>query len=131
MENAKYLDESSLGKYDNSDYVQQNDIIINSTGNGTLGRIGIMDNHNIYEKKVVVDSHVTLLRINSLIDFKYTYYFLKANQKYLESKASGSTNQTELSPEIIKKLLIPVPNFLEQKRISSKIDILFNNIKHS
>ena len=54
---------------------------------------------------------------------------MKYNQKYLESQATGSTNQTELSPEIIKKLLIPLPNTSEQLKIIEKIKILLNKIK--
>ena len=100
LENAKFLDEESLNKYDESDFINKNDIVINSTGNGTLGRIGIIDNKRIFLNKVVVDSHVTLIRINkSYINPYYIFYLLKTYQRYLESQASGSTNQTELSPE--------------------------------
>lgn len=38
---AKFLDQSTLKKYTDEDYLSYNDIIINSTGTGTLGRIGI------------------------------------------------------------------------------------------
>ena len=47
----------------------------------------------------------------------------------MELQATGSTNQTELSPEIIKKLLIPLPNTSEQLKIIEKIKILLNKIK--
>lgn len=54
---------------------------------------------------------------------------MKYNQKYLELQATGSTNQTELSPEIIKKILIPLPNTSEQLKIIERIEILLNKIK--
>ncbi len=130
LDNAKYLDTSILKKYDETDFLKNNDIVINSTGNGTLGRIGLINEKKIYSNKVVVDSHVTLIRINSnYIDVNYIFFLLKNYQKYLESQASGSTNQTELSPEIIKKLLIPIPTTKEQYRISSKIIDIFNHIE--
>ena len=129
LENAKFLDETTLKKYDDSDYIIESDIVINSTGNGTLGRVGIIRNKDISSKKVVPDSHVTLIRLINGVESNYIFYFLKYNQKYLESQATGSTNQTELSPEIIKKLLIPLPNTSEQLKIIEKIKILLNKIK--
>ena len=129
LENAKFLDEEILNKYDESDFINKNDIIINSTGNGTLGRIGIIDEERIFLNKIVVDSHVTLIRINkNYINPYYIFYLLKTYQRYLESQASGSTNQTELSPEVIKKLLIPLPCTNEQNRVISKINSLLNLI---
>ena len=105
------------------------DIIINSTGNGTLGRIGIIDEERIFLNKIVVDSNVTLIRINkNYINPYYIFYLLKTYQRYLESQASGSTNQTELSPEVIKKLLIPLPCTNEQNRVISKINSLLDLI---
>ena len=129
LENAKFLDETTLKKYENSDYIIEYDIVINSTGNGTLGRIGIIRDKDIILKKVVVDSHVTLIRLINGIEPNYIFYFLKHNQRYLESQATGSTNQTELSPEIIKKMLIPLPNTSEQLKITEKVKILLNEIK--
>lgn len=38
---ALYLDESTLKKYSNDEYLQDGDTIINSAGTGTLGRVGI------------------------------------------------------------------------------------------
>ena len=35
-----YLDEGILGKYSDDEYMQDGDIVINSTGTGTLGRVG-------------------------------------------------------------------------------------------
>ena len=129
LENAKFLDETTLKKYDKSDYIVESDIVINSTGNGTLGRVGIIKNEDIFSKKVVPDSHVTLIRIINSVEADYIFYFLKYNQKYLELQATGSTNQTELSPEIIKKILIPLPNTSEQLKIIERIEILLNKIK--
>ena len=129
LENAKFLDETTLKKYDKSDYIVESDIVINSTGNGTLGRVGIIKNEDIFSKKVVPDSHVTLIRIINGVEADYIFYFLKYNQKYLELQATGSTNQTELSPEIIKKILIPLPNTSEQLKIIERIEILLNKIK--
>ena len=78
---------------------------------------------------MVVDSHVTLIRLAKKIEHYYIFYVLRNNQKYMESQATGSTNQTELSPEIIKKLLVPIPPFNEQKQIVNKINNIFSYLK--
>ena len=40
LHDAKYLDENMKHKYEQDNYLQEDDIVINSTGGGTLGRIG-------------------------------------------------------------------------------------------
>ena len=125
MSLALYLDENKLDKYPEDEFMQDKDIIINSTGNGTLGRVGIyrsIDNPN--NLQIVPDSHVTVIRANKSIYFGYVFYGLKHYQQYLEKLGSGSTNQTELSAGVIKSLLFPLPPFAEQKRIVAKIEEL-------
>ena len=129
LKNAKYLDETTVKKYDESDFVREHDIVINSTGNGTLGRVGIILKENVDGKKVVVDSHVTLVRLFEKLNPIFIYYYIKNKQKYLESRATGSTNQTELSPDSIKNILIPIPPINEQLRIIEKIQKLYNYIE--
>jgi type I restriction enzyme S subunit len=122
---AKYLNEDVIKKYDKTDLLQIDDIVINSTGNGTLGRVGILTENDIDNKKIVVDSHVTLIRINTMLNKSYILYYLRNFQKYLELKATGSTNQTELSPNIIKNILIPIPPLNEQESIVNKVKSVF------
>ncbi len=122
---ALCLDESKLNKYPESEFMQNMDIVINSTGNGTLGRVGIYrssDNPN--NIPIVPDSHVTVIRVNQQISEKYIFYGLKYYQPYMEKLGSGSTNQTELSANTIKELLFPLPPLAEQKRIVEKIEEL-------
>ena len=38
---AQYLDENTLNRYPADEYMQDGDVVINSTGTGTLGRVGI------------------------------------------------------------------------------------------
>ncbi len=107
---AQYLDETKIGKYPEEEFMLDNDIVLNSTGNGTLGRVGIYhysDNPNGY--LVVPDSHVTVIRASNYISVKFVFYCLKYYQPRMEKLGSGSTNQTELSAEIVKALLFPLP----------------------
>lgn len=79
---ALYLDESTLSKYSDDEYMQDGDIVVNSTGTGTLGRIGFYRNYdNNVMLPIVPDSHVTVIRACSSIQKFYTIPTLPAVQK--------------------------------------------------
>ena len=125
MELALFLDEASIEKYPTEEYMCDGDIVINSTGGGTMGRVGIFhDTDRKDDMAIVPDGHVTVIRACDSIDNKYLYYFIKHNQKYLETQGEGSTNQTELKPLTIASLVLPLPPFKEQHRIVAKIEEL-------
>lgn len=125
MELAKYLDLNAAEKYPDEEYMVNGDIIINSTGGGTMGRVGIFhDTDRLNNMKIVPDGHVTIIRACDMVDYKYLYYFIKHNQKYLETQGEGSTNQTELKPITIASLALPLPPLEEQHRIVAKIEEL-------
>ena len=131
MELALYLDESTLVKYPNDEYMQDKDTVINSTGTGTLGRVGIYrKTDNRRGKPVVPDSHVTVIRANNEISAEYLYFFLKAYQQELEKLGEGSTNQKELKPLTLKNLIVALPPYAEQERIieiiTAAVEIMTN-----
>ena len=120
-----YLDEKSIGRYSESDNLIQVDVVINSTGGGTMGRVGL------YETKVpdgikgvYPDSHVTVIRSIGGISQHYLYYVLKHNQPMLEDCGTGSTNQTELKPGVLADFVIPLPPLEEQEAIVKKVEEL-------
>ena len=119
---AKFLDMRTFDKYPVEEYIADGDIIINSTGNGTLGRIGIFrDSDRINDCVIVPDSHVTIIRTGKQMIKDYLFFALKYHQPYLEKLGEGSTNQTELRPSTVAELFIPVPPIGEQKRIVAKL----------
>jgi len=119
---AKYLDMKTFDKYPSEEYMRDGDIIINSTGNGTLGRIGMFhDTDRINDNIIVPDSHVTLIRATGLMQRDYLFHVLKYYQPFLEDQGEGSTNQTELRPATVAELFIPVPPLDEQIRITEKL----------
>ena len=126
---ALFLDESILGRYPDDEYMQDGDVVINSTGTGTFGRVGIYhttDNHR--GLPIVPDSHVTVIRAAHSIQSIYVYAFMKANQSELEKEGEGSTNQKELKPLTLKEMLIPIPPYSEQERIVATITAAFSTI---
>ena len=119
---AKFLDMKTFDKYPVEEYMVDGDIIINSTGNGTLGRIGIFRNSDrINDFVIVPDSHVTTIRTGNRMIKDYLFFALKYHQPYLEKLGEGSTNQTELRPSTVAELFIPVPSSEEQERIVAKL----------
>ena len=123
------LDETTLGRYSNDEYMQDGDVVINSTGTGTLGRVGLyLATDNVLGLPIVPDSHVTIIRTAGSIQALYLYTFLKAHQGELEKKGEGSTNQKELKPLTLKKMLIALPPISEQRRIEEAINISFSHI---
>ena len=121
---ALSVTDSFAERFTAGDEVQDGDIIINSTGNGTLGRIGYFEsrfNPNGY--KYYPDSHIAVVRCLK-VNSKYILTCLRYYQDYLESKGEGSTNQKELKPDTIKNLMIPLPPLAEQERIVEKLDKL-------
>ena len=126
---AQHLDESTLGKYPTDEYMQDGDIVINSTGTGTLGRVGFYQiTDNFRNLLIVPDSHVTVIRAFDNMSAFYLFAFIKANQSELEKKGEGSTNQKELKPITLKEMLVPIPSAREQESISSAIHKEFSII---
>lgn len=87
--------------------LQDNDVVICSTGAGTLGRVGQV--FGTYPN-TTFDSHVTLVRGNCLIGRQLLYHAIKSKQAYLMGRGKGSTNQLELSRSVIQELPILLPS---------------------
>lgn len=109
-------------------YVQYGDILINSTGTGTLGRTAIFRNNT---EKISIDGHVTVMKVVRGVNSFYVGYFLHQNERTLENFGRGSTNQMELSAKDIKTIKIKLPPLQIQQRIvdilSAYDDLIENN----
>ena len=104
---ALWIDDSTVSKYDDDEYMRDGDIIINSTGTGTLGRVGIYhSSDNPAGIPMVPDSHVTVVRPAESIVPQYVFFCLKAMQSELEELGEGSTNQKELKPLTIQTSIL-------------------------
>ncbi len=127
IEKAKFIEPNSLSKYAPERRLQDFDILWNSTGLGTLGRLALYETRLNPYGVAVADSHVTVIRTNNqLLDPHFLYWFLRSPsvQHSIEQLADGSTKQKELATKTIKSFPIPVPSIDEQKRIVKKIEEL-------
>ena len=124
IEKAKFIDPQSISSYNEEYFLQDRDLMWNSTGLGTLGRMAIYYTIlNPYEL-AVADSHITVIRpYKAYIVSEYLYYYFASNtvQSVIEDKSDGSTKQKELATKTVKAYLVPIPPFAEQQRIVQKI----------
>jgi len=129
LDKVLFLDPNSLSKWTNEYHLQHEDIIINSTGTGTIGRVGIFDIGILGKYPFIVpDSHISIVRCyKAYIYQKYIYTVFTS--EYLQNKinktATGSTNQKELPKNVLVEFFLPLPPLAEQKRIVAKIEELF------
>ena len=124
LEKAKFIDPKTVDSYKEERILQNKDIMWNSTGLGTLGRVGLYDESVNKYDWAVADSHVTIIRPFAKYVFQeFIYLFLASPtvQLVIESKAGGSTKQKELNLSTIKNYLIPLAPHNEQKRIIDKV----------
>ena len=124
IDKAQFIDPDTLSSYGEERILQDGDLMWNSTGLGTLGRMAIYwSSLNPYEL-AVADSHVTVIRaMKKFVIPQYLYYYFTSNtvQSVIEDKSDGSTKQKELATSTVKTYLVPIPPLMEQDRIISKI----------
>ena len=116
----KYGEESFYSERSDKEFLQYGDVLLNTLGGGSVGRIGqwlIKDG-----QKYITDGHIMILRGNERINPRYMYYALSSKQKELEDAAVGSTNQAFLTITDIYKRTIPNPPLPEQQRIADFLD---------
>lgn len=98
--------------------VAENDVLINSTGDGTIGRVAI------YNSKfpAVVDGHITILRFkdDSLAWYVAAYLLSDEGQKQLYRYINGSSGQVELYPQDIGRVWIPRKSEQTMKHVIEK-----------
>ena len=132
IEKAKFIEPQSISSYKEEYILQDEDLMWNSTGLGTLGRMAIYYKKlNPYEL-AVADSHVTVIRpYKQYVVSEYLYYYFASNtvQSVIEDKSDGSTKQKELSTKTVKSYLVPLPPMEEQKRIVEKVEELMQLLK--
>ncbi len=110
-------------------YVQKWDVLVNSTGVGTLGRLSQMKKNF---KGITVDSHVTIVRPNpELVYPPFFGYALILIEQLIQTLGEGATGQTELSRNRLKELEIYYPPPSTQQRIATILttydDLIENN----
>ena len=91
----------------NEKWLQYGDIVVNSTGTGTLGRAAqVLFTPN----NMTVDSHVTIIRASKQEYIYYLGLWATSHEHDFEMLQTGSTGQTDLPRERLKQMQIVLPS---------------------
>lgn len=115
-------------KINSSKLLKSGDILINSTGTGTLGRVSIYKGAT---NCVTVDSHVTILRMKEGVSPVYLGYFLHSIVPLIENLGRGSTNQKELSTGDLKRIRIVLPDITNQSKVAEQLSVFDSMIDNN
>jgi type I restriction enzyme S subunit len=111
--------------------LKKGDILINSTGKGTLGRTAQIKND--LEETLLVDTHITIVRAAEDVDQFFLGQLIRKNEIVIEAMGKGSTQQLELSRTDLGELELSFPPLPTQRKIASILsaydDLIENNLK--
>ena len=132
LDKALFLDETTLDKWPEYFRLREADVVINSTGTGTVGRVGYYTTETLdsnYEF-MLPDSHVTVVRTGKNVSSRYLYYALRTAtiQNIMEKTFRGSTNQKEFYIDSVYSIPIPLPPVEEQEEIVKILDSAFEQL---
>jgi type I restriction enzyme S subunit len=110
--------------------LQKYDVLINSTGTGTAGRVAQLFD---IEEPMTIDGHMILIRPTVEIDPIYCGYAVKAHQSEIELLAEGSTGQTEINRKrLASEVMISFPRDIScQKKIGKFLYQIDQKIKNN
>ena len=91
----------------NEKWLQYGDLLINSTGEGTLGRAAQVW---FVPENMTVDSHVTIVRPQSQRLLFYIGLWGISHEREIEALHTGSTGQTELPRDRVKAMELRLPD---------------------
>jgi type I restriction enzyme S subunit len=107
-------------------YIKVGDVLVNSTGTGTLGRVSQV--RSAPNEPTIVDTHVTIVRPKKDI-FHYDFfgYMLIKIEEEIANSGEGTSGQTELArTKLENEFSVSYPDSIpEQKRIVAILDKAF------
>lgn len=124
---AQFIDDTK--EYSQNKFLKKGDILINSTGQGTAGRVALIDNiPNGF--KLIVDSHILVLRTDNFYESKCLNYSLFAIEKLLQTFMDGTTGQGELDKVRLFNIKLSYPSNHEvQKKIATILSTIDSKIE--
>ncbi|HDG1678075.1 TPA: restriction endonuclease subunit S [Kluyvera ascorbata] len=125
LEQSRWITNESVAAYTEERFLKDGDVLWNSTGaGGTAGRVIYLP---AVTEKLVVDSHVTLIRTikqngQFICNYISTYGIQQRfDPKHPNTLLSGTTNQAELNASVVTSFMTPFPPQKEQERINGKV----------
>lgn len=134
--NSKHIRENKIilenrrtaSKNDCNLFIEENDVLINGTGVGTIGRTAPY----LYSEPSIPDNHVTIVRTEGISPIYLSVYLNSiAGQLQVEKYFKGSSGQIELYPDDINRFLIRIAPKEVQNEIEQSIKSAFDLEKQS
>ena len=133
LKDVNYVNKNLLNNLENY-IIKKNDILISMTGsnvnqkNSMVGKVSYV---NIDIVCLLNQRVGKIILTNNQIDLKYIFYFLsqEKTQYYLASNASGSANQANINPDLIKNLYIPYKDYEISKKIADILSVIDEKIE--
>lgn len=119
---AQYIDDQK--KYNEDKFLKVGDTLINSTGQGTLGRVAFVEKLPA-NKKVITDSHILVIRTNNRYESKCLNYSLFSIEKQLQTFMDGSTGQGEFDKQRLFNIIV---NYSQEHTVQQKIANILGDI---
>lgn len=130
LQYMKNVTEHSLAKYSREMFTTRGDILVNSTGDGTIGRSAVVRKQR--ECRLMYDSHVLMLRVLKEA-VNPEYLCLLFNSPYIQSqitqlKSAVATSQTELGVDNLRRVQVILPPLQEQTAIARELSRIRRSI---
>lgn len=101
---ARSVSREFYDKVKNKAGIQKNDILINSTGDGTIGRVAVYN----YGFPAIVDGHITIIRYKNpkLAWYIAAFLMTETGQNQIYRYINGSSGQVEIYPQDIARIWV-------------------------
>lgn len=99
-------------------YLRKNDVLINSMGDGTLGRVS--KNVQINSNNYIIHNCITFLRAKESFSQFLLFHIIQQNIPYFLAVAQGSTGQSTLKKELVSNIKTLKP----KEELLKKFDLL-------
>lgn len=115
-----FIEKAEYDKMSDAAKVVRGDVLLSSTGDGTLGKAAVYD----ADEPAVADGHITIIRLDtSQVDPFYLADFLRAGfgREQINRLYTGSTGLIELTPQHVDTVVVPLPGLQEQRKVSDAL----------
>lgn len=121
LQGADWIEKQVFDDLPDEVNLEQGDVLLSSTGEGTLGKAGVWD----LEHEAIADGHITILRVDpDVVDPYYLADYLRVGfgQDQIQRLYTGSTGLIELTAEHVNGIAVSaLPDTEEQARLSAAL----------
>ncbi len=115
-----FVEKDEYDKLPGSCRVKRYDVLIASTGTGTLGKVAVYNS----TEPAVADGHITIVRVDRKKVYpRYLADYLRTGfgHDQIERLYTGSTGLIELTPQQVESIVVELPSPARQKAESDKL----------